>query len=214
MSTVGKRKYSASERAWAIESGDYAMFRKAAIGSIKENNFDFLHSEEYLSTLNLHDYDVCRCLWRASRARQRRLRNRLKPMLLNGAWFITLTFRDAVLASTTASVRRAYVRRFLKSLCLDYVANKDFGKDFEREHYHAVVSMPFCLDSFALVHDSKGCHSTLSGWDYGYSNWERIGQFNGEDDLRNVAKYLAKLQNHAVKSTASDEIMIFSRSKT
>lgn len=211
---MAKPKYSADERAWALESGDYDIYRGAALKLLKGDHLDFLHSSEYYAHLNLFNYDVCRCLWRASRARNRRLRKRLAPMLEAGAWFVTLTFRDEVLRSTSAKTRRVYVRSYLKSICCSFVANKDFGMDFHREHYHAVISLPFDMSTFGIVHDSKGAHSTMVGWDYGFSNWERIGKVGGDGhDLVRVGKYLAKLQNHAVKATASDEVMIFSRSK-
>lgn len=215
MVLMGKRKYSPEQRAFAIENGDYAIYKSARVRLLKDNHIEFLESKEYWAHLYLSNADVCRCLWRASWARSYRLRKRLEPMIMEGAWFVTLTFRDSVLGSTSAKTRRKYVREFLKALAVRFVANKDFGKDFDREHYHAVVSMPYDLGDLALVHDAKGAHATLPGWAYGFSNWERIGKPSPDDPstLRRVSKYLSKLQNHALKETASDEVMIFSRSK-
>lgn len=209
---MAKSKYSADERAWALESGDYQIYKSARLQLLKDDHIEFLHSSEYFAHLNLCDYDVCRCLWRAESARTHRLRKRLAPMIMEGAWFLTLTFDDLHLASTTPETRRVYVRKFLKSNFLHFVANKDFGRDFGREHYHAVVSMPFDLAVFALVHDANGCHSKLDGWICGFSNWEKVGRLGTGEDLKHVSRYLAKLQNHALKETASkDERMIFSR---
>lgn len=212
---MGRRKYSPTARAYALESGSYAIYRKARAKLLKENHLEFLESKEYWEHIYLPDYDVCRCLWRSAFARGYRLRKRLEPMILDGAWFLTLTFNDSVLASTTPVTRRKYVRRYLKSLAVNFVANKDFGSRNEREHYHAVVSLPYDLDAFALVHLSDGAHSTCAGWVYGFSNWEKIAKPTDDDPntIKRVSRYLAKLQNHALKETASDEVMIYSRSK-
>lgn len=206
---MAKRKYTAVERAAAIEFGSYAIYKKSRLAEFQG---DF-HSGVYFAQYTLPDYDVCRCLWRSSTARSRRLRRRLAPMIEDGAFFITLTFRDSVLDSTSPATRRKYVRRFLKDIASDFVANKDFGKDFGREHYHAVISsLHDRLGDLVLVHDEKGAHATLKGWPYGYSNWEAIGRSSGDSlHLVCVSRYLSKLQNHALKGTASDEVMIYSR---
>ena len=53
-------------------------------------------------------------------------------------YFGTLTFSDKVLDKTTEKTRRRYVVRFLNDISISYVANIDFGKENEREHYHCI----------------------------------------------------------------------------
>ena len=53
--------------------------------------------------------------------------------------FLTLTFNDKTLATTSAETRRRYVARFLSNQCPNYVANIDYGGKRGREHYHAVI---------------------------------------------------------------------------
>lgn len=202
-------KFSDAQKAYAIESGSYAQFLQHRFCFLRE---DFWNPK-YEGAFYLPDYDVCVSIWSSQHQRANRLRKRVKSMMEDGAWFLTLTFRDSVLASTSKESRRLYVRRFLKECFGAFVANKDFGKDFGREHYHAVVSNPLDAAVLGLVHDSKGAHSTLVGWDYGYSNWEKVSSGDAEKDLKRVSKYLAKLTNHALKETSCKERMIFSRSK-
>lgn len=118
-------------------------------------------------------------------------------MVLDGkCLFLTLTFTDSTLSSTTPETRRKYVRRFLKSQCPVYVANIDFGGKNGREHYHA------------LVRSEK----------IDYRLWHKLGAIKGEHvrtsetDLTRTAKYIAKLSKHAIKETAGKGVrIIYSR---
>lgn len=118
--------------------------------------------------------------------------------------FLTLTFSDETLASTSEETRRKYVRRFLKEQCLNYVANIDFGdkkknpNSNEREHYHAL-----CLSK-----DPKN-RIDLNAWVYGYSYVRRV-KSNGKDNTK-VSKYVAKLCNHSLKESGRLVRLIWSR---
>lgn len=112
-------------------------------------------------------------------------------VLNNNAVFITLTFTDEVLARTSATTRRRYVSRYLKSQGCDYVANIDFSPDIEREHYHAVIST----------------RVDLKQWKYGFSFAEKVRCHN--NDLQRVSKYITKLTAHALK--VSSTRLIYSR---
>lgn len=127
-------------------------------------------------------------------ARVKRLKNRIARLLLSGrCYFLTLTFTDDVLASTTAQTRRRYVTRFLKSQSDDYCANIDFGSENGREHYHAVIR----ADSI-----------DMTPWDrLGFSKAQKIAS---ADDYTPLAKYIGKLSNHAVKSTTRGSRAIYS----
>lgn len=97
--------------------------------------------------------------------------------------FITLTFNDSSLDFLSYETRRKYVRRFLNSQGVLYVANVDYGKENGREHYHAVVNNR--VDPLA--------------WSYGACNCKMIINKN----CKALAKYINKLTNHALKDTAN-----------
>lgn len=132
--------------------------------------------------------------------RSARVRQKIEYLVMTGnCIFLSLTFRDDVLSRTSRETRRRYVARFLKSECLCYAANIDFGDDGNirdyiaddgssktstgREHYHALV---YCPDGV-----------NLKAWKYGNIDAERVR--TSKKDLEKVSKYVAKLSNHALK---------------
>lgn len=123
----------------------------------------------------------------SQRKKRLKVRQKIGDIVVRGdCVFLTLTFKDEVLARTTEETRRRYVSRFLKSQCDTYVANIDFGGLNGREHYHALVYAP-SVD---------------------YSKWHKYGAIKGEvvksseKDLTRVSKYVVKLARHALKKTA------------
>lgn len=121
------------------------------------------------------------------RKKKARVKSKVQNIVEAGeCLFLTLTFTDEVLNSTSEETRRRYVSRFLKSQCNTYVANIDYGSRKEREHYHALVYAP-SVD---------------------YSKWHKYGAIKGErvrtgeNDLERVVKYVLKLSRHAIKETA------------
>ena len=99
--------------------------------------------------------------------------------------FLTLTFSDDTLDSTSEETRHRYVSRFLNTHCNDYIANIDYGDKNNREHFHA----------------------TVGGFD-GSKEWEKYGFMRVDDcgkkslDKTRISKYINKLTNHAGKLTA------------
>ena len=127
--------------------------------------------------------------------RTARLRERIGSAVLNGsAVFLTLTFSDYTLNNTKPDTRRQYVVKFLKSQGNLYIANLDYGSTNGREHYHAIVR----------------AHSIdFSKWKYGAVNGRKVK--TTENDLKRTAKYVSKLTNHAIKQTATQARIIYSR---
>lgn len=131
----------------------------------------------------------------ADNIRRKRLRKRIEGMFdFGNVVFLTLTFTDDILDSTSNVTRRRYVARFLKSVSNNYVGNVDYGAEKGREHYHAV-----------LLTDTDD----FSGWTYGFYKAEKVRK-EGVDALR-VAKYISKLTNHAIKETTKRNALIYSR---
>lgn len=102
--------------------------------------------------------------------------------------FVSLTFRDDVLDSTTAQTRHRYVSRYLDSISRDYFANIDYGEKNEREHFHAVVALK---------------NTPTSDFPYGWSNIKPVGRYKRKNgDIKAISTYINKLSNHANKVTA------------
>lgn len=150
--------------------------------------------------------------------RVRRVRKKIwRPIKDGTAYFVTLTFRDDVLDSTTEATRRRYVSRALKAVGVKYVANIDYGDKNNREHYHALIDpYPFCLASWTNGKRQYVDCPDFREWcnKYGFVTIERVG--SSADDCKKVAKYTAKLSAHALKrSTQGDKVkaprLIYSR---
>ena len=109
--------------------------------------------------------------------------------------FVTLTFNDNTLNTTTELARRKRVRRFLDRVCLGYFANIDFGKTNEREHYHAILVLKNDFDK-----------ELFNYWEQ-KNGFYNIKPISCNDDLTNVklSKYLNKLTYHALKDTTQHE---------
>lgn len=127
--------------------------------------------------------------------RSKRLEERIKDYLSKGTCiFLTLTFTDDTLKRTSTETRKKYVKNYLKSVSDYYVANIDFGRQNEREHYHAVVL----------------------GDNLDYTKWHKLGAIKGEKirsqgvSEKKLGKYISKLTNHAIKETTRRNAIIYS----
>lgn len=139
-------------------------------------------------------------LYKANQRRRERIKTRIERMLAsNKALFLTLTFSNKMFArNCSAETRRRYIARFLKSECIEYVANIDFGKEKHREHYHAVVVPRTAID-FSKYHEFfDSCIKA-----------EKI-RIN-ENSIKFVSTYINKLTNHALKENGFYKRLIFSR---
>lgn len=132
----------------------------------------------------------------ASYHRTKRLKEKIKRMITSGSCiFLTLTFTNQVLDSTSQDTRKRYIKRALKTMSDTYIANIDYGKKKEREHYHAIVLS-------AKVSQDQ--------WKYGNLDYERV-RVEQEDSPVKIAKYINKLTNHAIKETVKQNRLIYSR---
>lgn len=205
--------YNSVIRQDLIEQG---LDKKAAQAhkELFKGNADLYQS--FVERFSMFIWSHCVAINKSKYKKAKRVRERTRDFILTGsAIFLTLTFNDATLSRTSEKTRRRYVSRFLKANCSEYVANIDFGdkdrvyKDkkgktritTEREHYHA------------LVYISDGVLIDFEQWhNYGSVYMEYIKA--DERDIRKVARYTAKLSNHALKVKGDVPRLIYSRKKS
>lgn len=174
------------------------LFKNQDIELYKPLDFDFaIEMYEYLMKTKPEEMKEAERVNYASYKRTKRLNDRIKDMMASGSCiFLTLTFKPDILEGTTSETRRKYVIRYLKKVSTRYIANIDFGKKNEREHYHAVV----LADSVDGSWWRENC---------GAINFERIN-YQAECDIK-ISKYINKLTNHAIKETTKRSAVIYSR---
>lgn len=159
------------------------------------NNDDF----EFLQAFYPAEWAECEKIYTADKSRSYRLKIKVRYMLtLSKCRFLTLTFTDAVLASTSEHTRRQYVRRWLASLDCAYIANVDYGSENNREHYHALVAC-------------RPTDKQLADWIFNYGALYSQPVRPSLGSTVRLSKYVSKLTNHAVKVTTRRTCLLFSR---
>lgn len=178
-----------------IRLAEYSMYCSTHFEDKIFNENLRLYLDDYLIYENF-TYDelmACHQIYKSFRNRQARLKNRIENMVTNNdCLFLTLTFTDDVLSNTSFDTRKKYVLRFLNNLNCAFVGNVDYGSENGREHYHCVAAI-----------DNVSCND----WNYGAINFKRIINKNSLA----LAKYVAKLTNHALKETTNNSRIIYSR---
>lgn len=196
--------YTIREKSFAIAKGldkEQAKISRAFFNARLDTTISYndlaAHYNQLIKEFGHFEWRLAETINHSKYKRVGRIKKRVKNIVLSGnAIFVTLTFTDSVLKATSDETRKKYIKRYLKENSLIYVANKDFGATNGREHYHAIVSSPTKLN--------------LSHWNqYGAINVKRIR--SSEKDLTKVSKYVAKLTNHAIKETALNQRLIYSR---
>lgn len=153
--------------------------------------YDDYHETEYKKRL----WDEAQKILSAYSKKICRLKKRIKNMLDSGnCSFVTLTFNDETLYSTTPEQRRSFAVRFLKGTGVPYVANIDYGDLNGREHYHCVIQ------SIKV----------------NFRDWHKFGGIKGkkvitENNESAISKYVCKLTNHAIKESTKRQAIIYSR---
>lgn len=163
------------------------------------NTITLMFLRKFESLYNNGDYTYlgeCFRIYNSNKQRTLRLKKRIASMLEKPCLFLTLTFNNEYLSKTTSSSRRVAISRFLKQFKVPYVANIDFGAQNEREHYHAVIQLEH-IDYFLYT--------------FGAINGKKIYLDDNLDCVSRVAKYVAKLTNHAIKNTTRRCALLYSR---
>lgn len=141
------------------------------------------------------DIVLARSINNSNYKRVNRLNDRIQRYLSMGVCvWLTLTFNEDTLTNTTEEQRRKYVVRYLKKQSTYYVANIDYGKSTEREHYHALVVTDYV---------------DMNQWKYGFAYTERVK--NHCSTSVKLSKYVSKLTNHAIKDSTRRSAYLYSR---
>ena len=205
-----------------IESGLPSLIRKCNLSFYKKiYNLDFFKNDipvyqakQIIDQIPQQDYEDSMRLLNNNKHKTQRIRKRIETMLLQlqfydnlKAYFITLTWNDKTLENTSEDTRHQKVFRTLKNLpgLIDYVANIDYGKENEREHYHGII----------LVNENFETKKTKVNNLYFNSMpvWENNG-FSRLDDIKipnekALSKYINKLTNHAKKDSTKKQRVIY-----
>lgn len=170
--------------------------------SMKERTFDYFLDLGYPLKAITEAWKLCE----SNYSRRTRCIDKTNSIVVSNdnVYFGTLTFNNDTLDKTNTNTRRKYVARYLKSISDNYIANIDFGdkeknpQSNEREHYHCLIA----------------CAQPPFSWQYGFCKFEKVG--NTDTDNLKVAKYVAKLTNHAMKveRTGKARRLIYSRATT
>jgi len=141
--------------------------------------------------------------------RTKRLQTKALEMIKsNSAIFLSLTFNDSVFEKMNSQTRKRMITRFLKKTCKCYIANIDYGKKKEREHYHALV-IPLNEKI-----DCKEYHKMFYNSNIDFEKVRVSGKKNCdiESTSKKISKYTSKLTNHAIKETTQQCRIIYSKS--
>jgi hypothetical protein len=188
-----------------ITSGIYNLYkeRKQYLFSKIE---DIENPDNYKDIIDQVDLRECIKIYKSERQRK----NRTKERIIKWNFYInrinegrkykivfgTLTFKDKEL-KLNKKTRRRYVQNFLRENTISYIANIDYGKINNREHYHFI----------AMIKNNIEC-----------KKWKNIINIKKVatkiDDIERVKNYIMKMNNHAYKeSTKRIESMIQDRNR-
>lgn len=134
------------------------------------------------------------------RSRKKRYYRYIKAMSesFGTLYLVSLTFTDEVLNSTNEETRKAYVRRWLNSTAVDYFACIDYGKENEREHYHAICVFDKELETFKAKRRTYFKLPEKDAWEHGFYSIRRIA--DNEKDRRKAVYYAFKASEYAFKN--------------
>lgn len=137
--------------------------------------------------------------------RRRRYRKYVREMVLSfkgkNVYLVSLTFSDDYYCTTTRESRTQYARKYLNSVCLDYFACLDIGKENGREHYHAVVVTDRPL--ITVTNGKRGKRffefaDSKDKWKYGFYSLRPLAI--DEKDIYKSLNYALKSSDYAFKS--------------
>lgn len=165
--------------------------------AIDLNAFTVANEEEVRECLRMRDN---------RKSRMRPLRDRITYWrlwrdLTTEIYFITFTFTDETLQSTTSDTRKQYIRRVLSKFCEDYFGNIDYGKENGREHFHFIIVVKTGVNPLSELIKLKELGAVL------VKKWRTTKHRSEQDSLKATVNYTDKLAMHAVKDENNANII-------
>lgn len=181
-----------------IKKSNYAEYMRVVHGVDMSSVMDYETAlNTFHSLVNVCGQEVVEKAFKRAHADSNintRLRSRIEFMLNMGdCVFLTFTFTDDSLNRYDTEYLRLCVRRYLNLYTTLYVANVDYGKENGRIHFHAI---------------GLASRVNLKAWTFGALNVQKVRK--GSNPLQ-LARYVSKLANHALKDTTRRERLIYSR---
>lgn len=186
--------------------------RRKYADSMDTKNNDILNSLVWYSFPIVYSnylVDARKALLKLQAVKQRRKRYRkyvcdmITTFEGKTAYLVSLTFTDECLSSTSAETRQRYVRNYLNSVSLDYFACIDFGKQNNREHYHAIIITD--RELISEKHRKKVFYkfnNIIDQWTYGFYSLRAI--HTEDKDIYKTMNYACKSSDYAFKSADED----------
>lgn len=183
------------------ENGKYNIYRQTRRNLIIESS-ELDKTDEILKYIlpDFTDEELKECerLRNNFREQRKKIQDHLEYLFKRKdyrLYFMTFTFNDQTLSTTSKETRR---RKIVKTLnpCEDYFYNIDFGAENDREHYHAVIA----VNKSDKQEYKDGKHIRLKCFDdytAGFYYAERIR--TDETSKAKISKYITKLTFHSVK---------------
>lgn len=166
------------------------------------DEFNIMYDCDCLKIMNNFSHS----LWEKKKRSIRRAENIIACG--NYCVFLTFTFNDDSLLDHNKKEdlkdMKTMLTRYLKEVSDNYMANVDFGGHTNRFHFHCLCHLK--EDHFIRYVD-KRCELTKR-WDNGFTYCEVVDVSAPVDA---VAKYVAKLSAHSIKTKAFKSNMIVSR---
>lgn len=201
-------------KGWHTKASKESLKRFRLKGQEGEYSYIFSFLDLAPDDANLCNFfrSICESINNAYWCRYKRLRKRLHIMLDNSpVCFLTLDLTDTAVNYKMSTIRE-YVKQFLGSFDVPYIANVDYGTLKGRLHFHAVIC---CTPEDFQTPSNKWrkCKGKFNEykceWSYGYVHIEQVGI--KDSDEKKVAKYVAKLTRHSIKGSTKANKCIYSR---
>jgi len=205
-----------------LESGLPSLIRKCNLSFYKEfykidffkNDIPVNQARQIIDQIPQQDYDDSMRIINNNKNKTNRIRKRIETMLIQlkfydnlKAYFITLTWSDKTLENTNEYTRHQKIYRTLKNIpgVIDYVANIDYGKENEREHYHGIILVNENFETKKTKVNNLYFKS-MPVWDK--NGFSRLDEIKVPND-KALSKYINKLTNHAKKDTTKKQRVIY-----
>ena len=191
------------KRRQAFMLGDDELFRAEPL-RLDDRTGEVLETkQENFFGMNQNDLNDCERIRKAVKNQRERVEDHIEYLLQRKdleCFFLTFTFTDEALR-LKKDTRKQAVRRILTDNTDDYILNIDFGKETDREHYHAFVSCPKDESRAYMKTCEDGKERLfLKGIDeytLGFTYTERVN--NDPNGKERLARYMSKLTLHSVK---------------